>query len=280
MHQRVMPLRTLFDGGYDAYREENRDRGDSWFFLHIPKTAGSSFRAELAAMLRPNHNVHAYDGSDDPFPVRRRRAVDAFVEAGRTIPFRFASGHVPLELLAPIRRSSSPPKIFTMLRDPVSRVISDFRYQSTREHPDHQAFRVRCPTIEAYLEAPGERDKMMRFLAPRQGASVAETVNHVLDTFAFVGSMETYDASFAVMMDLLDSDRAPSAYLRRTEPEDAIPVVRHAALEERIRASNADDVALYDALMPFVRQAGRLRAEAPTRKREAPERGFTPWRAV
>jgi hypothetical protein len=280
MQKLLMPLRTLFDAGYAAYRDENRDRGDLWFFLHIPKTAGSSFRAELAAMFRPNYNVHAYDGSDDPFPVRRRRAVQAFIEAARTTPFRFASGHVPLELMEPIRHSSPPPKIFTMLRDPVSRVISDFRYQSTREHPDHQAFRARYPTIYAYLDAPGERDKMMRFLAPRQRATVTETVDHVLDTFAFIGSMETYDASFAVMMDLLDADRTPSAYLRRTASEDAIDVKRTDALEEHIRTSNAADVALYDRLMPFVRDAARLRGEAPPRPQEAPERGFTLWRAV
>jgi hypothetical protein len=275
-----MPLRTLVDAGYAAYRDESRDRGDLWFFLHIPKTAGSSFRVELAAMLRPNYNVHPYDGSNDPFPVRRRRAVQAFLEARRTTPFRFASGHVPLEMMGQIQHSSPPPKILTMLRDPVSRVISDFRYQSTREHPDHQAFRARNPTIDAYLEGPGERDKMMRFLSPQQGATVAETVDHVLETFTFIGSMETYDASFAVMMDLLDSDRTPSAYLRRTPPDEAIDVARTPGLEEHIRTSNAQDVALYDRLMPFVREAARLREEAPLRSREAPEKGFTSWRSV
>ncbi len=270
-----MPFRTLFDHGYAAYLDEVRDAGDLWFFLHIPKTAGSSFRAELAEVLAPNANVTAYDGSDDDFDLRRRRAVAGFAEAMEGRAFRFASGHMPYALLEPVVVRGA--KLFTMLRDPVDRVISDYRYQTTQQHPDHAAFRERCPTIESYLDLPEERDKMLTFLAPFAEASVAETVTHLLDGFAFVGAMETYDASFGTMMDLLDLDRAASKFLRQSEAGE---IVLTPGLDARIRAQHAGDVALYDSMMAYIREAARLRAEAGPVRRVAPETGFGPWRFV
>lgn len=268
-----MPFRTLLEAGYAAYLDEARDRGDLWFFVHIPKTAGSSFRAELAEMLAPNANVTAYDGTHDAFDVRRRRAIAGFA-ADRT-PWRFASGHMPCAMLGPVAARGA--KLFTMLRDPVARVISDYRYQTTPQHPDHAAFRARCPTIEAYLDEPGERDKMLYFLAPHAGAGVAETVAHLLGSFAYVGSLETYDASFGTMMDLLDRDGTASKFLRRSEADAIEPTT---ALVERIRAAHQGDVALYAAMMVHVREAARLRAAAGPVPRIAPETGFGAWRFV
>ncbi len=270
-----MPFRTLFDHGYAAYLDEVRDRGELWFFLHIPKTAGSSFRAELAEVLAPNANVTAYDGSDDDFDLRRRRAVAGFADAMAGRAFRFASGHMPYAILGPVVARGAT--LFTMLRDPVDRVISDYRYQTTAQHPDHAAFRERCPTIESYLDLAEERDKMLRFLAPFEGAGVAETVAHLLDGFAYVGAMETYEASFGTVMDLLDVDRGASKFLRRSEAGE---IARTPALEARIRAEHAGDVALYDVMMEYVREAARLRAEAGTVRRVAPDTGFSPWRFV
>lgn len=275
-----MPFRTLIDAGYAAYVDENQDCGGMWFFLHVPKTAGSSFRGELARLLIPNHNVSAYDGSEDDFATRRERAVRRFAGALSATRYRFASGHVPLRLMEPILAASRPPKLLTMLRDPIARTISDFQYQSTPQHPDHEAFRARFPTIDAYLDADGERDKMLHFLAPRAGATVTETVDHLLDTFSFVGSIETYDASFATMMDLLDAEDAPSLFLRRADQAGAIRVARTPELDERIRSLNTGDVALYDQLLPHLRTAVRLRSEAAPRLRTAPNQGFSAWRFV
>ncbi len=275
-----MAFRTMFEAGYAAFIDENCDGGDLWFFLHIPKTAGSSFRAEMAKLLSPNHNIQLYDGSEDPFEVRRARAIRAFADATPRLRFRFASGHVPFSLMTPLMEMARPPKLFTMLRDPVARVISDFRYQSTPQHPDHEVFRARCPTIEHYLDLAGERDKMMHFLAPRNGAGVDETVGHVLDTFAAIGSMETYDASFAVMMDLIDAERTPSMILRRTDSRAAPPVRLTPALLTRIREANAGDVALYERLAPYLARVSQLREAALPIDRNGPERGFSAWRFV
>lgn len=275
-----MTFATLFKSGYRAFIEEDRDRGDLWFFLHIPKTAGSSFRAELQSLLTPDHNIHAYDGeAEGEFTDRLGAAIRAFAASTWKTPYRFVSGHVPVDMMEPIRNAARTPKTFTMLRDPVGRVISDFRYQSTPQHPDYAVFRARYPSIEAYLDAPGEGDKMMRYLRPHAAADVAETIAHVLETFVFVGSMETYDTSFAVMMELLGANRAPSVFLRKTEDRQATDVRLTPELESRIRAANARDLALYDGLMAYVRQVDALRRDAPSAgTARAPDSGFSAWR--
>jgi len=277
-----MAFNTLFRSGYQAFLEENRDDQDLWFFLHIPKTAGSSFRAELSSILQPDYNIHAYDGEDANKDHRARldAAVAGFAAALWRTPYRFVSGHVPVSRMNPIVSGARTAKTFTMLRDPVARMISDFRYQSTPEHPDHLAFRERYPDIESYLVAPGECNKMTNYLAPAPDATADQTVAHVLDTFTFVGAMETYALSFRIMMDLLKQERAPSVFLRKTEDAQATSVELTPELEARIRDANAKDVVLYETFMAKLRTVeGIMNAKAVAEVR-APVTGVSPWRTL
>ena len=109
---------------------------------------------------------------------------------------------------------------------------------------------------------------------------MAETVDHILDTFAFVGSMETYDLSFRIMMDLLGERRVPAMVLRQTEDANAVRVDRTPALEQRIRAANAQDMALYDALMAKIRTIGDIMTRSPAETQRAPTHGFSAWRTL
>lgn len=277
-----MTFKTLFNHGYKAFLDENRDDQDLWFFLHIPKTAGSSFRAELSGILQPDYNIHAYDedtGGKD-HSARLDAAVGGFAAALWRTPYRFVSGHVPVSRLEPIISGARTPKTFTMLRDPVARVVSDFRYQSTQQHPDHIAFRERYPDIDTYLAAPGERNKMTNYLCPSPDATADETVTHVIDKFTFVGSMETYALSFRIMMDLLRQDREPSVFLRKTEDNQATTVERTPELDERIRDANAKDVALYDAFMAKLRTVDGLINKGPLEEARAPVSGISRWRTL
>lgn len=277
-----MAFNTLFRSGYQAFLDENRDDQDLWFFLHIPKTAGSSFRAELSSVLQPDYNIHAYDGADTKKDHGERldAAVAAFAAALWRTPYRFVSGHVPVSRLGPIVGGARTPKTFTMLRDPVARMISDFRYQSTPEHPDHISFRERYPDIESYLAAPGECNKMTTYLAPAPDATADQTVAHVLNTFTFVGAMETYALSFRIMMELLKQERAPSVFLRKTEDAQATSVELTPALEVRIREANAKDVVLYETFMAKLRTVEDIMNAQSTPEFRAPSVGVSPWRTL
>lgn len=109
----------------------------------------------------------------------------------------------------------------------------------------------------------------------------------MLNTFVFVGAMETYEMSFRIMMALLGVVRTPSVFLRKTNAEEASTVHLTPTLEAAIRAANARDVELYDGFMARLRRVeGILRDGPPAVPGEAPEilhapeTGFAPWRYV
>lgn len=245
-----MPFNTLFTHGFKSFINENRDQqGDLWFFVHIPKTAGTSFRAELADVLTPEANLHVYDEVDGaPHRAKLTRAVDQFFAADDATPHRFASGHIPTELLEQKWEGRAAPKLFTILRDPVARFISDYRYQRTSQHPGFEAFRKQFPRIEDYLGDLGQRNRMWQYLAPTADATVARTVDHLLGRYTFVGLLEMYPLSFRVLMRLLGQDREPTMHLRRTSAAEAGEMAMTPALLETIREGNSKDVELYDAV--------------------------------
>jgi hypothetical protein len=85
------------------------------YFLHVPKTAGSSFRAILSSIY-PEHMVLQAQHWDQFFtfsPEQMRR-------------YRLFMGHFQhffLDYIAPVR-----PEVVTFLRDPASRVISRYKH--------------------------------------------------------------------------------------------------------------------------------------------------------
>ena len=83
----------------------NRDEGGLWLFIHVPKTAGSSFRKELAETLRPQRNIHINYDSDEPFAQQMETAIARFLEADKYTYFRFASGHINMDQALLIRRN-------------------------------------------------------------------------------------------------------------------------------------------------------------------------------
>src|SRR3712207_8209906 len=51
-----------------------------------------------------------------------------------------------------IEKAAGEIRRVTMLRHPVKRVISDYRYQGSPMHPEHEGFRRRCPTLRDFLK--------------------------------------------------------------------------------------------------------------------------------
>lgn len=241
-------LNRLAESDVAGYFEANADApGAIWLFQHIPKTAGSSFRAELARRLLPEANI-AVDYGDDtrPHNVKLREAVEAFRAAAQRRPVRFASGHLPRPMIEQIRSAQPEVRLLTMLRDPVARVVSEFRYQRTPQHPPYRAFIERFPRFEDYLTAPESQNKMMEFLRRSPADSVADVIADLERSYSFIGVTECYELSCRILFRLLGEDALPSVYERRTlkQPNNQIP-----GLEDRvprIRELNALDQQVYD----------------------------------
>lgn len=243
-----MAIGTLFEKGWSSFLEENSDRpGDLWIFIHIPKTAGSSFRTEMAHTLRPNANI-TIDHSDASRTFRERRdeAISNFIAAHREKRYRFASGHITYPQVTRIAAAEPRTRIITMLRDPTKRLISAFRYQRTPVHPLHETFKAQFKTIEDYVEHPSSQNTIFDYLALNPREPVGDVIKRMDESFAFVGLLETYPLSFRSIFRLLGKHRAPTIHTRKTEDRGDNRVSDTEALHARIKELNAKDWAIYE----------------------------------
>lgn len=251
-------MELLFAGRIDDYLREAAFGDAACIFVHVPKTAGTSLRAELAALRPPDINIHVdYTDASRSFHERLDDAVARFLERARREPIRFASGHIQARHAARIAERLPAARFVTLLRDPAARVVSDYRHQCSPRQPGHEAFRARVPDLEAYLALQGERDKAAVHLLPpelRQGGNLAACIGFVARRFAFVGIQEMYATSFRLITALAGQARAPRL---RENVGLAEAVELTPEMARRIRAVNPLDSALYDYF------ADRLRAVAP-----------------
>lgn len=246
-----MLMHLLFEGRFDDYFRNAAVGDGACIFVHVPKTAGSSLRGELAQRLHPDVNIEVdYTDTTRLFRDKMDDAVTRFL-AGPAATVRFASGHLMGRHVAQMRAALSNARFVTFLREPVERVVSDYRYQRSPKHPPHEGFREKYPTLEAYLGFRGDRNKMAQHLiAPGvyAGRDPEECVDYLLRTYDFVGVQDMYPISFRTLTALIGAPAWPKLRenVNRDEEEERPPK----DLVAQVRQANALDVALYDAVAP------------------------------
>lgn len=251
-----MSLEGLFEGEVAEYLRREADRpGALWLFVHIPKTAGSSFRAELAGRLRPDRNIVVdYEDESTPFHQRLQAVVQEFADGLAQQPVRFASGHIFRSHAAFIAERHPDVRPITMLRNPVARVVSDFRYARTPRHPPYREFIRQFPTFEDYVNSPASQNKIHEFLRRTPTDTPEQVIGDIEQTFSFIGVTEMYYLSCRVLFALLGDARSPTLYERRTEASEDNEIANLEQLTPRIRALNAKDVAIYDHFHTLLKQ--------------------------
>ena len=207
-----MVLRDLYDGKFAAYFASLGDRDLLWLFVHVPKTAGSSFNAELKPLLRPNHHVFIDYAETETRPYHQLydEAVDRFIaeaqqHAQGPDALRYATGHINGAQVERIQAAVARVRPVTLMRQPVSRFVSDYRYQRSSMHPGNEKFRRDFPTIEDYLGQKGEWNKTATYLIPpelRHAGDEQACIEHVLQRYAFVGIQEMYPLSLRMVTTL------------------------------------------------------------------------------
>ncbi|MBT9290200.1 NAD-dependent epimerase/dehydratase family protein [Prosthecodimorpha staleyi] len=221
-------------------------KGPLWFFLHIPKTAGSSLRSELAGGLAPNANVTvAQSDSGRTFEIRRDAAFDRFLAEHAVRPLRFASGHMRWRQVRRLPAQDPQARLATMLRDPVTRVVSAYRYMRTPMHPPHEDFIREFPRIEDFIEHSAHRNYMAMFLSEYDDEPASSIADRLESTFAFVGLYEDYSLSRAVLLKLAGVTAAEERHVRKTPDLPVNEVTPSADLERRIRARNERDCEIH-----------------------------------
>jgi hypothetical protein len=229
-----------------------------WLFVHVPKTAGSSLAADIATLAPPYRSIHI-DHLDRgrPAPERYDAATEAFIAAHAGKPCRFASGHVQFRQAQRIAGALPGTGCSPMLREPVSRLVSDYLYQRSTMHPLAADVRARVPDFAAFIELPGQRNRIARHLVPptlvKAGDSAAG-IARLRDHYAFVGVQERYDLGFRALTTLVAGrPSAPAARKRVNEgaAEEKAAVMRaleDSSLRARIAELNAFDLAVHRAI--------------------------------
>jgi hypothetical protein len=263
-----LSLADLFAGRFDAYFTAARAGRPLWLFVHVPKTAGSSLNAELAPILPPSAHIFIDYSKLNSAELQQSyeelfdHSVDRFIEAARTKRFRFCTGHINAAQVQRIADAVPRTRPVTLLREPVSRFISDYRYQRSAMHPGHEAFAAAYPSIEDYLRLEGDWNKTTRTLVPaaiRERGDMDACAAWLVDHYAFVGIQEMYELSLHVLSWFAGKPCRPTVRKRINTPTPDNNVELTPELDAEIRARNMMDVALYEAIAPrFAGVAGAL----------------------
>lgn len=242
-----MAFGDIVKKGLRAFLSEDRFTDELCVFIHIPKTAGSSLSSELDRLRPPYRNIHRryFHGATVTFsPIEDE--IAAAIDRGALAKARSCSGHFSWNQAAPIRAARPDARAFTFLRDPVKRIISDYRYSRTPTHPTYRETIARFPTVESYIAAPETQDKMARFLMPNDVRSPAEIEAFIDQNYAFIGLLEMYPLSFNILSRLLGDNLMPSEHKRKTEATQDNEVEETAELHALIAYYNQRDKVLYE----------------------------------
>jgi hypothetical protein len=254
-----MTAQILFSGDFKSYFEDMLKRQALWLFVHVPKTAGSSLNGELVPILAPSYHIFVdYTQVEQrPFNEMLDESVERFIAAARAKRYFYCTGHILAHHVAHIAQALPDVQPLTLLRDPVTRYVSDYRYQCSDMNPGNAQFRAAHPTIDSYIDLLHEHNKAAIHLVPdalREAGAAGPCIDHILAKYGFVGIQEQYALSLRLITTLAGNPKRPKVFKRVHAPTAENEIVLTAEQEHRIRAANALDIAIYEDM------AARFRA--------------------
>ena len=218
-----------------------------FLFLHIPRTAGTTLNCLLERHFPPEAVLSLYSRAD----FDRHAHMD-----GESLSrLRLIQGHVLLGDYERFTLYDMPVRVFTFLREPVARVISEYHF--LRTWPESQMYALlngegislaQYVTSDHRLLRYKGSNFMTRVLsgldpAERPEEALATAMANLRDRVAFFGLTESFNASLLVLaeaMGLGDLLYERQNVLRRPQKERA-----DGAERELVAERNSLDAALY-----------------------------------
>ena len=94
-----------------------------YFFLHIPRTAGTTLNAILSQHFLPQETITVYDSKD--YSAHRFHTREDLQH------IKFITGHLLLQSLEPPSIYNTPVHVLTLLREPMGRLFSEYTFLRT-----------------------------------------------------------------------------------------------------------------------------------------------------
>ena len=204
--------------------------------IHIPKTAGTSFRNSLEGVYGKEEVIRLDIGL-----VRQEvRVWEALYDADQLPPrTKVVHGHFSYPLLTRHFEIDPSIPVITWLRDPVKRVVSNYLYLAKRlaeelkeEERGLNILKKMQRSLIEYASYEPSQNRMTRFL---EGLD--------LERMAFVGLVESYDEDLAHLATRLDWTDYPVFHYNQTGKNSGDISERELDL---IRSLNQEDIRLYE----------------------------------
>nr|WP_299241743.1 sulfotransferase family 2 domain-containing protein [uncultured Halomonas sp.] len=177
------------------------------FFVHIPKTAGTSFRLGAERYFGKervcyDYTPHAKDTSECIRKlVYENNDKQGLYREMEELGYLLLSGHVPLKKYA---RGTSLDRCFTFLRDPVQRVVSEYEH-FVRNYSYNEAISVFCQDDNF----SDKQSKMLKGIPVQAIGFVGVTENYKRDMSLF---NYKYGTSIAILQENIGKKKLSKKY--------------------------------------------------------------------
>ncbi|KAE8759289.1 hypothetical protein FSO04_14235 [Paraburkholderia madseniana] len=244
----------LFDLGAKAFilcsLDDRKEQAKPIIFLHVAKTAGSSFREELAERFQPSENVFV-DFSKVELPIDGKKYAAILnsnlleLNDRRMARCRMVSGHFSYDQIVE-KENLVQARLVTFIRHPISRLVSFYKYHSSSAHPDNASFKKNYPTFRHLVQAPDNINGICRQLTPGISSNGTDAAEWIKRNYYWVGMQENYVASVKLLFAMNGMRFSPRHNVRVSDSSYADVDAEDIRLAEQL---NAVDVQMYNNLV-------------------------------
>jgi len=154
-----------------------------WLFVHVPEAVAYPVRESFADILQPDCLITPIVNDELDYDACMSLRLESFEreEFGRC---RFASGHFKIfqiDSIPALARS----RLFTVIRDPVDRLLSDFSAQNAGKsrHLTPQQFLL-------FAKNPANQNVFLQFMCPKRMWKPKDCIEFIQNRFDFIGVAE------------------------------------------------------------------------------------------
>jgi hypothetical protein len=232
------------------------------YFIHVPKCAGTSF----ISLVDERYVIDEIIPTHYDINILKNEITDKQM-AG----YRFIRGHFPYDLVVP--HLPKPPRIITFLREPVTRIISNFQMRQRVSDPlVGLQDTLQNMTLEEFLDKPDLTrilaNRATRLIGGTDKLSTGEVVPNLeralerLSNFEFVGIVERFNDSLELFCHIFDFPPVRSQRNLNISPNREARSEIAAKILERIAEVEWADIELYKlGVQLFEKQYSNMRAE-------------------